>query len=401
MSTAAREWTDQELFNIAGPELRPDPYPAFRELLRRGPVLENPLYGVWMVLGYEEVDAALNAPDAFSSVFEGDPITAFLRNQAMLSTDPPDHERLRRVVATAFTPRSIQALEGRIVEIADELVRAMADAGEADAVAGLAAPLPVIIIAELLGIPPSDRLDFKRWSQAVVAITQVVEADPALREEAQRSAEALLGYLGAVIVERRRAPKNDLVTRMVEANADGSLSDAELIASCVLLLLAGNETTTNLIANAVLALGRHPAERRRLVEDPSLLKNAIEELLRFDPPAQSTIRRTTRDVALGGRTVPAESRVLLLVAAANRDPRVFADPDRLDVARENARLHLGFGSGIHFCIGAALARLEGRIALQSLLKIAPDYTLGSGAGTEYGASFILRGLSRLPIAIAR
>jgi len=393
--------TETDLFNIASPELRPNPYPAYAELLRRGPVLENPLYGVWMILGHAEVDAALNAPDLYSSVFDGDPITSFLRQQTMLSTDPPDHERLRRVVAAAFTPRSIQSLEGRIAEIADELVAAMLAAGEADVVSGLAAPLPVIIIAELLGVPPSDRADFKRWSQGIAGIAAVNQvADPAAREEGQRSAESLLRYLGDVIVERRRSPRQDLISRMVEANADGSLTDQELISSCVLLLVAGNETTTNLIGNAALALGRHPDERRRLLADPSLARNAIEEILRFDPPVQSTLRRTTRDAALGGVTIPADVRLMVLVAAANRDPRAFEDPDRLDLARTSAKQHLSFGSGIHFCIGAALARLEGRIALSSLLKAAPDYALaGPEAGTEYGPSFILRGLSRLHVAM--
>ena len=388
-----------EMFNLFDPAIRPNPYPVYESLRELGPVVENPLFGVWMVLGHEECSRVLGDPASYSSIVEGDPVTAFLREKSMLASDPPDHERLRKVVAAAFTPRSLQTLESRINTVARELVAKMlSGGGSADVVAGLASPLPVIIIAELLGVSPEDRLDFKEWSQGIAAVAGIAFADDETRARAQRSAEALQGYLGQAIADRRKAMRDDLIGRMVEANGSGTLTDEELIGSCVLLLVAGNETTTNLISNAALALGRYPEERRRLLEDPALVRGAIEELLRFDPPVQSTIRTTTRDVELAGQKIPAGARLLVLVAAANRDPRVFEAPERLDVGRANARDHLGFGEGIHFCIGAALARMEGRAALEALLAAAPDYRLADGgADVAYGPSFILRGISRLPI----
>ena len=390
-----------EIFNIASPDVRPNPYPVYEELRRLGPVVENPLFGVWMILGHQECERVLLDPQTFSNVVEGDPTTAFFRKRTMLASDPPDHERLRKVVAAAFTPRSLQALEGRVTKVAAELVAELGRApGPVDLVAGLSAPLPMIVIAELLGVPPEDRLKFKEWSQGIAGVTQLALADDETREKGRLAAEAMQGYLADVIAERRRKPGDDLVSRMVEANGGGILTDEELVASSVLLLVAGNETTTNLITNAVLALARHPEERRRLLADPSLIRGAIEEILRFDPPVHSTIRTATHDAVVAGQTIPAGMRILVLVAAANRDSRVFAEPDRLDLTRSNARDHLGFGAGIHFCIGAILARLEGRLALEALLRAAPDYAIADdGASITYGPSFILRGITSLPIVM--
>lgn len=397
---SVEELSDETLFNILDPDIRPDPYPVYRAIRERGPVVQNPLLGFWMVLEYETAQTVLRDHETFSSVLETDPVLDFLGAPTMLFSDPPDHERLRGAVGRAFKARHVRALAPTIEEIVEELLTPLRDdpAAPYDVIGELAYPLPVIVIAELLGIPPSDRDEFKTWSDGVVSLNRFAEADPDAVEEARRCADALRGYFADVIDERRRSPGDDLVTRMIEANEEGTVTDEEVMAACILLLVAGNETTTNLIGNAVLAFARHPDERRRVVEDPSLVRNATEEALRYDGPVQSNIRRATRDVELAGETIPEGSLVLVLLAAADRDPAVFPAPDDFDVARDNAAQNVAFGSGIHYCIGAPLARLEGYAALEGLLRAAPDYRVADPeAPLEYGPSFFLRGLTRLDI----
>jgi cytochrome P450 len=390
--------------NIFDPAVRPDPYPLYAALRENARVTHDTGLGIWFLFGYEECSQALRETERFSA--ERTPPGAEpprTPGRTMLRSDPPDHTRIRNTVSRAFTPRAIAALEPRIQEIAEQLLADLASGRPFEVVGGLAVPLPVRIIAELLGVAPADWSQFRRWSEGVISVAGArrVSApgeveDPDAREVATRSSLELRAYFGWVIEERRREPRDDLVSRLVAANEDGVLSADELMNACVLLLIAGNETTTNLVSNMALALARHPDQRRRLVEDPSLIPTAVEEVMRFDGPVHFTGRRTTDEVRLGERTIPAQSFVQVVLAAANRDPERFPDPDTFDAGRVDASAHLGFGRGIHYCLGAPQARLEARIACDLLLRLAPDFELAEQYRTlTYGPSASLRGLREL------
>jgi hypothetical protein len=360
-----------------------------RALSNGRPVIRTPLASI--VVGFDEASRVLRDPAHFSSDWgalaggmgAGAAQGAMLPGGAMLSVDPPDHTRLRGVVSKAFTPRSIALLEPRIRELASAL---LAGAGQEpyDLVDGLAYPLPVIVIAELLGVPAEDRALFKRWSDDLVSFdASSLEGDR--RGRAVESVEALRDYFLDVIERRRREPAgDDLVTRLVRANQDGVVSMDELVTQCILLLVAGNETTTHLIGNAVNVIARHPAQRELLEADASLIPNAVEEVLRFDGVVPATVRRAAGGATLDGEPVADGSAVLVLVTAANRDPDQFTDPDEFDVTRHNAASNLGFGAGIHFCLGARLARLETQVALETLFSEHPNWRLAEPeAEVEY------------------
>jgi len=389
---------------IFDPAVRPDPYPLYAALRESARVTHDPGSGIWFLFGYEECSQALRETERFSAERTppgGEPPRA--AGRSMLRSDPPDHTRIRNTVSRAFTPRAIAALEPRIQEIVEQLLAELVPGRPFELVGGLAVPLPVRIIAELLGVAPEDWPQFRRWSEGVISVAAArrisaggqVE-DPDAGQVATQSSLELRTYFGRVIEERRRKPRDDLVSRLVAANEDGVLSTDELMNACVLLLIAGNETTTNLVSNMALALARHPDQRRRLVEDPSLIPNAVEEVMRFDGPVHFTGRRTTEEVRLGERTIPAHSFVQVVLASANRDPEHFLDPDTFDPGREDASSHLGFGRGIHYCLGAPQARLEARIAYDLLLRLTPDFELAEPNGTlTYGPSASLRGLREL------
>ena len=290
----------------------------------------------------------------------------------MLLQDPPDHTRLRTLVSKAFTPRAIESLRGRIEQMVDALLDVAVDRGEMDLIADLAYPLPASVICEMLGVPLQDRDRLREWSADIArSLDAVIVSDPEVIARANAAGVALREYFERLVAERRRAPRADILSGLIAAEEAGDrLSTDELFATVILLFLAGHETTANLIGNGMLALLRHPAELARLRDDPALIESAVEELLRYDSPVQRVSRITTADVVIGDRTIPAGSLAMALLAAANRDPAYFPDPDRLDVARRDNR-HLAFGSGIHFCLGAPLARLEGRIVFAALLAPLP------------------------------
>jgi cytochrome P450 len=315
--------------------------------------------------------------------------------RSMLITDPPDHTRLRGLVSKAFTPRRVAGLRPRIEAIVDELCGRVARQGGMDVMADLAAPLPAIVIAELLGVPAEDHTRFKAWSTELVTLVGDAFGGPGERFESVL--RRILDYLRGVIAERRRDPRDDLISAMIAAQEErDALSDAELLATSNLLLLAGHETTTNLIGNGLLALLRHPAELERLRAEPECLRPGIEELLRYDSPVQATARVAREDLELGGARLAAGALVVCGIGAANRDPEVFPEPDRLDVARADNR-HLSFGLGAHFCLGAPLARLEGEIAFRALLERFPALALGEGE-LRWRRNLFLRGLEALPVA---
>jgi pimeloyl-[acyl-carrier protein] synthase len=298
-------------------------------------------------------------------------------------------------VIKAFTPAAIGRLRSRVEELTGQLLDRVAGTGEVDLVNDLAYPLPVTVICELLGVPAQDQTRFRAWSGALVYLLDPLVATDTL-QRALAARAALRGYLGAVVAERRAHPADDLLTALVAAEDQGHrLSEPELVSMCLLLLIAGHETTVNLIANGTLALLSHPAERDRLAADPGLAASAVEELLRYDSPVQLTARHVLADLDIGGQRVREGETVLVVLGAANRDPAQFSDPDRLDLARSPNR-HLAFGGGIHFCLGAPLARMEAQIALTALLRRFPDLSLADAPPT-WRDTVTLRGLASLPL----
>jgi cytochrome P450 len=394
------------------PRILADPYPFYAMLRSSNPVFRLPIGdsgspGLWILTRYADVQRVLKDPrfsvDRRKAVVIQQNLdrlpaaVAFAEEgglRSMLVMDPPDHTRVRGLVSKAFTPRRVAALRPRIEAIVTELLDAVTDRGEMDGIADFAAPLPAIVIAELLGVPAADHKQFKQWSTELVSVGA---GNPfGAREAFERALERLLDYLRGVIGERRKGPRDDLISGMIEAQENSSaLSDAELLATSNLLLIAGHETTTNLIGNGTLALLRHPEQLELLRADPSLLRPAIEELLRFDSPVQGTARVATQDVEVGGKTIPAGALVVAGIGAANRDPEVFPDPDRLDLGRAGEN-HLSFGFGAHFCLGAPLARLEGEVAFAALLARFPRLALARET-VEYRVNLILRGLTSLPL----
>ena len=320
-----------------------------------------------------------------------------LLDRNLLMLDGEEHRRVRGLVSKAFTPRRVEALRPRVEAIVDELLDAAAAKGEMELVHDLAHPLPVVVIAELLGVPLEDRERFRGWSNDVVQILDLLSGREGLNP-AWRGAEGLAGYFRGLLAERRRAPKDDLLSAILATEEDGrALGEADVLALCALLLAAGHETTTNLIGNAVLALLRNPHERKRLQEDPSLMPSAVEEFLRFDSPVQVTDRVITEDLDFRGHRFRRGQLTVCLIGAANHDPARFPDPDRLDLARGD-RGHLAFGLGPHVCLGAPLARLEAEVALAGLLRRFPSFA-GPTEPPGRRASVVLRGPTALPLSL--
>ncbi|MCF6472219.1 cytochrome P450 [Nonomuraea sp. MG754425] len=299
--------------------------------------------------------------------------------------DPPDHTRLRALVSRAFTPRMVERLRPRVEAIADELIRELPE--KADLVSGLAYPLPVMVISEMLGVPPEDRERFRGWSEKLArGLDPMLTAD--LLSETGQAGREFRDYFRELVAIRRRRPGDDLLSALTRVR---ELSEADLLATLVLLLVAGHETTVNLIGNGVLALLRHG----QLAEAARRPEQVVEEVLRYDPPVQLTSRVVLEDVTLGGEPLPRGTAVMAVIGAANRDPAVFPEPGRFDVTRSPER-HLAFGLGIHFCLGATLARMEGEIALSALARAAPGLQLAEPA-PAYRENLVLRGLAELPV----
>jgi hypothetical protein len=392
------------------PDVVADPYPILRRLQDEDPVHWSPILGGWVVTRYADVrdslaDARLSS-DRIGQFLSSrgpvpDPATVALwrglRRWAVF-TDPPLHTRLRGALAPHFAGRELgRRLRPRIEALVSGLLDRAAGRGEMDVVGDLAGPLPVVVIAELLGVPESDRARLKPWSDELAAFVGSAIGTADRHQRAARSLGEMSEYLAWLAAERRRAPRDDVTSALVAASARGELSEEELVASGVMLLFAGHETTTNLIGNATLALLRHPAEAAAWRAEPALASSAVEELLRWDGPGQAMVRVAAEDVELGGRTIRRGERLFLMVNAANRDPRQFADPDRLDLRRADNR-HLAFGHGAHFCLGAPLARMEAQVALGALLRRFPGLALRD-APLAWLPSVVFRGLRALPVAL--
>jgi cytochrome P450 len=384
-----------------------DPYPVYARLRSIAPVCWVRQFGGWVVTRYADVMTVLRSPqtsceraallrERIGSEFE--PVIA-TRANSMLNLDPPRHTRLRLLVNKAFTPKTVEGLTPFIQRVVDQVIDEARPRGRMDVIRELANPLPAMVIAELLGVPPADRDQFKKWSVDITAAVSNIPSNVSaeLLRQSMVAMEELREYFRAIIAQRRAEPRDDLITALVRAQEEGDrLSEEELLANAVLLLNAGHETTTNLIGNGTLALLRHPDQMQRLRDDPSLVPSAVEELLRFDSPVQFTSRILKDDMTLGRKRLRAGQIALLVLGAANRDPEQFPDPDRLDVGRPDNK-HLAFGQGPHFCLGAPLARLEGRIVFETLVQRFPAMRL-EGPPPEYRQNFNLRGLKSLEVA---
>jgi cytochrome P450 len=396
-------------FNPLGPEALANPYPMYKALREEAPVSWNDMFEAWIFTRHADVDAVLMHPrfsadrsraqTRFAEMIrqQQQEFGPFSQSPTMLTSDPPEHTRLRRLVSKAFTPRAVENLRPRIRAIVDELLDGIAGRKEFDLVEELAYPLPVIVIAEMLGIPPQDRADFKRWSDDVVATLGGPFTPQDVMDRARASIEELVAYLSEQIAERRINPRDDLISGLIAAEDGGQvLSEQEIYSTTILLLIAGNETTTNLIGCAMYSLLQNPDQMELLRNEPALMPRAIEELLRYNGPVQATGRVAMEDIEIGGTTVKENQTAFVLLGAANHDPSKFADPETLDLHR-NPTDHMAFGDGIHFCIGAPLARAEAQIAFEEILKRYPK--IEAAGDPAWGGTFIIRGPKKLPLRV--
>jgi len=391
------------------------PAALFEHLRAQAPLAYVSAFGgfgaAWVATAYEDAAAILKDPRFIRDVqkvarppvdqAQSDAIASlaklFAWRRDMLQVDPPDHTRLRGLVSQAFTPRMIEQLHPRIQQIADGLLDAIQNRGQMDLIADFALPLPIAVISEMLGIPPTDRPQFRAWSQTLVnASGDLVE----LAQDASvvAAVEAFLRYITSLLAEKRAHPGVDLTSDLIQAEEQGdALSETELISMVFLLIVAGHVTTVNLIGNGTLALLEHPDQLRLLQADPSLLPAAIEELLRYTPPVTFTARWASEDVPLHGKVIHKGEMVFVSLAGADTDPQQFPEPDALDLTREEKQ-NLAFGKGIHYCLGAPLARLEGQIAIGTLLRRLPNLRLACDPDQlVWNPSFALRGLTSLPV----
>lgn len=383
-------------------EGRRNPYPLYGRIRSTSPVLYDPRTDFWMIFDYEGVRRALTDHAGFSSDM------AATANQPtppwMIFSDPPRHTKLRALVMQAFTPKAVANLEPRIRRLTQELLQKGLVRDEMDFATEFAVPLPIQVIAEMIGIPGADWPRFRGWSEVILSLSQTVssrEAGAAAGQSFRATSSEITEYIKSLIEDRRRDPADDLLTRLVQAEVDGERLTHEEISSFVqLLLAAGHETTTNLLNNAILTFAEQPGELERLRAEPGLLGSAIEEVLRYRSPIQFMFRGARQEVHMHGAVIPAGKRVLVMIGSANRDPKQFPDPERFDVGR-NPNPHVAFGHGIHFCIGAPLARMEARIALQEFLGRVHHFECMSGDAWRPRAALNVLGPESLPIRVGR
>lgn len=404
-------------FDPLSPEFRANPYPYYDVMRAGAPIFYLSEWNMWFCTRHADCTALLrdnrlgheitrykSRDDLGFTPIEDLPEThqARIRMQSnwMLFRDPPDHTRLRGLVHKAFTPRMVQNLRGHIERITAQLLDEVAERGRFDMIADFAVPLPVTVIAEMLGVPVADRDVFKGWSDDLAQTLDLVEGTPELWERAAEANAQFDPYLRDLIALRRGEPQDDLISALVQAEESGdTLTEDEMVATCILLLIAGHETTSNLIGNGMLALLRNPDQMAALRADPALVNNAVEELLRYDSPVQLTSRWVLEDMEHAGNRFKVGQQVAVVFAAANHDPDVFAAADRLDITRANANKHLAFGNGAHFCLGAPLARLEGQIAFNALLERFPRIRLADDVAVSHRRSYVLRGVEALPVQV--
>ena len=405
--------TSEVAFNPFDPSFAENPYPQLAQLRELDPVHQTPL-DFWLLFKYEDVNrfvrdhslsvedrnAGVSMTDELRKQVLGDRFEELMErgSRAMLNVDPPDHTRLRRLVTKAFTPRVIEELRPRIQQLVDDALDSAEKTGDLELIGDVAFPLPFAVISEMLGMPETDSAKLREWSGTLVRSLEPL-ADPELIRAIANAGENMRAFTQDAIAWKRANPGDDLLSALIAAEEEGDvLSDDELIDQVILLYIAGHETTVNLIGNGVLALLRNRSQLERLNADPSLEANAIEELLRFDPPVQMTRRITLKDVEVRGKTIPKGTFVACVIASANRDRDHWGEnADELDLTRTGAEKHLAFGGGVHYCLGAALARLEGRVAIGTLVRRFP--TLDLAGDPVWNGRINLRGLDRLPLTI--
>ncbi len=397
------------LYQLLDPEVLANPYPLYHRLRSEDPVHWDPFLHAWIVTRYDDVVRVLHdfqadrtpTPQHLTDMGLShiNPIAAVMVKQ-MLFMDPPAHTRLRSLASSAFTPSRVEALRSHIQSIADRLIDAIADSGSMDVVADFAAPMPAIVTAEMLGVPTSDHLQLKKWSADFAEMLGNFQHNPDRVKLVLESLNDMLEYFRATVRELRVRPREGLVNALLTAEIAGDrLTEEEVIANSIVTMVGGQETTTNLIGNGLLTLMRNPDEMNRLRNDPSIIVSAVEELLRYESPSQHTGRIAPADVELGGRKIRKRQAVIAVMGAANRDPERFPDPDRLDLTRKDNR-HVAFGWAAHFCFGAPLARIEGQIAFETILRRLHNLTVASTA-LHWRENLGLRGLKALPITFTK
>jgi len=384
-------------------EVQENPYPYYAYLRQHAPTYEVPGVGLWVVSRHEDVLSVFRNPQLFSStvyvnalVGEFNPFSP--EAPAMIASDPPSHTRLRKLVNRAFTPRRIAGMEAHIGEVTNDLIEHAAAKSTFDLVKDLAEPLPVTVIAEMLGVEPERRHDFRRWSDAIIIASKGMGVTAEEREQIPRELAEFRAYFRAAIEKCRTQPGDNLLSDLVRAEEENqTLTSEEILSLAVLLLVGGNETTTNLIGNAMLALLDNPDQLAMVQAKLALVPNLVEEALRYDAPVQGSFRMTTQEVEIGGTKVPAGAVIMPLMGSANRDERKFSDPDRFDIMR-NAEGHLAFIIGVHYCLGAQLARLEAKAALEALLRRFSRFAR-QGQDLPRIGSVIIRGPKTLPLVV--
>jgi cytochrome P450 len=403
--------TSPDPYSLFTPEALVDPYPVYERLRAEDPVHWDDQFHAWLLTRYADVKTFLYDPRASSKLghkdeFAGLPddlqemvtdIYQFL-SLWLSAIDPPEHRRLRHLLSAGFKPRLIENLRPRIQDIADELLDAIGDANQIEFMNDFAYPLPAMVIADMLGMPASDRVLMRDWSRHIMAILQFGQrSERTVIEGMHRTIQELYAYLRGFIADRRRAPQDDLLSNLLAAEEQGTvLTEDELVSTCALLLFAGHETTMNLLGNGLLALFEYPDQYELLKADPSLAPAAVEEMLRYRSPVHLKVRTVREDLEIGGKCIRAGEGIRPCLGAANHDPAQFPNPHKFDIRRPNADTQIVFGHGIHYCLGAPLARLEGQIAFPTLLRRLPGLQGVMKEATWRGAVG-LRGLSKLPV----
>src|SRR5438445_576209 len=389
------------LYQLLDPAVVATPYPLYRPLREEAPVYWDPYLHAWVVTRYDDVITVLHrfsanrtpTPEQFAAMGMGElgPIAKMMTKQ-MLFMDAPAHTRLRSLASTAFTPARVEALRNHIRGILEELLEPLLQRGHLDVINDLAAPLPAIVTAEMLSVPTSDCDRLKAWSADFAEVLGNFQHNPDRASRTLKCVEEMTDYFRAAIREQEKQPREGLINSFMTAEIDGDrLTEEEIIANCIVTMVGGQETTTNLIGNGVLGLLRHPDQLQRLRTDSSLIPSGVEELLRYESPSQHTARICPEDTEMGGQRIKKGQAVIAVMAAANRDPERFPDPDRLDLARKDNR-HVAFGWAAHFCFGAPLARLEGQIAFETILRRLPNLALDPAQPLVWRHNLGLRGL---------
>jgi cytochrome P450 len=400
------------VYTLYGPKFKADPFPTYARMRQADPICYHPgIHGtnlIWFITRHADAEAVLRDHKRFVKNWRStrtpaeraklppDPPLVRLLDNHMLNLDGDDHARLRALVNKAFTTRTVNSLEGRVQSIADELLDRVYARGQMDLIDEYAFPLPIIVICEMLGIPSEDRARFRTWSNAFLSPTLTAEE----WQRTERLMVEFTEYLRGCFEARRQQPRDDLITALIQAEAEGDqLSEEELFSMVILLIVAGHETTVNLIGNGMLSLMRHPVQMELLKNDPSLIESAIEELLRYDGPVErATMRFAAADVKIGGHLIRRGETVAVVLSSANRDAVQHARADELDITRDSNR-HLAFGMGVHYCLGAPLARMEGKIAINTLLRRLPGLRLTAPIDSlEWTLVPILRGVQHMPVA---